>query len=125
MSRYTLSTSDDLLLCTACGAQYEVTESEGKTNCRICDDPRQFVPPEGQSFTTLKKLREKGHKNIFERSKKDSKVIEIWTEPKVFFPLNLQPLSRSCLAAPSRDLVVLAMFFTLTTERSASVNPPA
>ena len=85
MLNHALSTSDDLLICAACGTQYEVTVSEGKTNCRVCDDPRQFVPPEGQSFTTLSKLREKGHKNVFEKSEKDSKVYEIWTEPKVCF----------------------------------------
>ena len=28
---------DDLLICCGCGAQYEVTEKEGKTSCRICD----------------------------------------------------------------------------------------
>ena len=32
-----LSTSDDLLICNACGAQYEVTSSSNKSECRICD----------------------------------------------------------------------------------------
>lgn len=77
----TLITADDLLICTACGAQYEVDASSNKTSCRICDDPRQFVPPSGQSFTTAKALREK-HENRIEPCKFDSNVYEIWTEPK-------------------------------------------
>ena len=32
-----LSTSDDLMICTACGAQYEVTEDVGMEECRICE----------------------------------------------------------------------------------------
>ena len=95
-----LNTSDDLLICCACGAQYDVTEKEGRESCRICDvhllsrasvssvltrwqDPRQFVPPSGQAFTTLRKLREEGYKNLFERTKRDEQVWEIWSEPKV------------------------------------------
>lgn len=32
-----LTTSDELLLCTACGAQYEEDEAAGKSECRICE----------------------------------------------------------------------------------------
>lgn len=32
-----LSTTDDLVICCACGAQYEVTEEEGLNECRICE----------------------------------------------------------------------------------------
>jgi hypothetical protein len=32
-----LDTTDDLLLCTACGAQYEVTEEQGLSECRVCE----------------------------------------------------------------------------------------
>lgn len=32
-----LSTTDDLVLCCACGAQYEVTEDVGLSECRICE----------------------------------------------------------------------------------------
>ncbi|ETN43273.1 uncharacterized protein HMPREF1541_02432 [Cyphellophora europaea CBS 101466] len=64
-----LSTSDDLVICAACGAQYEVTE----------DDPRQFVPFTGQVWTTLGKMKaareEDGagnkYKNVFEQVKLD------------------------------------------------------
>lgn len=32
-----LSTTDDLMICTACGAQYEVSEDVGMDECRICE----------------------------------------------------------------------------------------
>ncbi|KIV98031.1 hypothetical protein PV10_01724 [Exophiala mesophila] len=81
--KYTLTTTDNLLLCNTCGAQYDVDESVGKSECRICEDPRQFIPPTGQSFTTLGRLKSEGkYENVFERNEKDSKVIEIHTEPK-------------------------------------------
>lgn len=32
-----LRTSDDFLLCNACGTQYPVTISDNKEECRICD----------------------------------------------------------------------------------------
>jgi glyoxylase-like metal-dependent hydrolase (beta-lactamase superfamily II) len=76
-----LVTSDSLLICCACGAQYEVDASSNKTSCRICDDPRQYVPPSGQRFTTAQALREK-HSNKIEPCPLNSSVYEIWTEPK-------------------------------------------
>ncbi|EEU36317.1 uncharacterized protein NECHADRAFT_52669 [Fusarium vanettenii 77-13-4] len=76
----TLQTSDDLLICTNCGTQY--AETSNLPECRICEDPRQCITPAGQTWTTLKELKAKGHKNAFERQENDSKVVEIWTEPK-------------------------------------------
>merc|ERR1711939_306608 len=47
------------------------------------DDPRQFIPPGGQSFTTLGRLRADGkHMNVFEQCEHNHSVIEIHTEPK-------------------------------------------
>lgn len=47
-------------------------------------DPRQFIPPPGQSFTTLGKLKAEGkYRNVFEKTSEDENVIEVWTEPKV------------------------------------------
>lgn len=37
MSSPKLVTSDSLLVCNTCGAQYDVDESVGKDSCRICD----------------------------------------------------------------------------------------
>jgi hypothetical protein len=42
-------------ICVACGTQYP--ESDGPPGrCPICDDPRQYVPLEGQRWTTLAEL---------------------------------------------------------------------
>lgn len=49
--------TDQYLICTACGTQHPHTSRSFLKTCFICDDPRQFVPPSGQSFTTLSDLR--------------------------------------------------------------------
>lgn len=80
----TLKTSDNLLICRACGTQYQVTQDEGLKSCRICDDPRQYVPASGQSFTTLGELRrsDAGHGLRF-KQEEDPKVWSITVEPNV------------------------------------------
>ncbi|KAF2132699.1 hypothetical protein P153DRAFT_333205 [Dothidotthia symphoricarpi CBS 119687] len=45
--------SGDLAICTTCGTQYDVPLSSPPPSCRICDDPRQYVPAAGQSWTSL------------------------------------------------------------------------
>ena len=52
-------------VCTACGTQYAPTESAPE-RCAICDDERQFVPETGQSWITLKRLRQ-GYRNAFQQ----------------------------------------------------------
>lgn len=161
-ARYTLTTSDDLLLCTGCGAQYEEDEETGKTECRVCEvsynlllesemwyvcfahhtylrhlptyhalgytiylmlhehphpisplthtiqDPRQFIPPSGQTFTTLGRLKAEGkYENIFEPNSEDSKVIEIHTKPKVrtFGPRGLLPITPTPIPTPNHILM--------------------
>ncbi|EAA34617.1 hypothetical protein GE21DRAFT_313 [Neurospora crassa] len=49
--------TEQYLICTACGTQHPSTDRSSLKTCFICDDPRQFVPPSGQSFTTLSELR--------------------------------------------------------------------
>lgn len=52
-----LHARDEQLICNACGVQYAETDSARLMECKICEDPRQFVPPTGQQWTTLTKLR--------------------------------------------------------------------
>src|SRR5215469_15211271 len=52
-------------ICTACGTQYPPSETPPDA-CLICTDERQFVPPSGQSWTTLERLRN-AHSNNFRR----------------------------------------------------------
>ena len=56
-----LSTS---YICTTCGIQYEASASPPE-HCIICEDDRQYVNSNGQSWSTLDKLNQQ-HKNIIE-----------------------------------------------------------
>ncbi|KAK3717798.1 hypothetical protein LTR37_005569 [Vermiconidia calcicola] len=74
-----LRTADDYILCNECGTQYPLTEDAGKDECK---DPRQYVPATGQAFTTLAKLRAKGHKNVWYHYSKNRNVWWVRTEPQ-------------------------------------------
>ena len=43
-------------LCTTCGTQFPESDAAPEA-CPICQDERQYVPPEGQRWTTLEELR--------------------------------------------------------------------
>jgi hypothetical protein len=45
----------DAFICTACGTQY-APSSGPPPRCVICEDERQYVPPRGQTWTTLAAL---------------------------------------------------------------------
>src|SRR5580704_3330957 len=42
-------------ICTACGLQY-APSAKPPAQCAICEEERQYVPPAGQSWTTLPSL---------------------------------------------------------------------
>ena len=50
-------------MCVTCGVQYAASD-DAPGHCRICDDPRQYVGPDGQQWTTLDALKN-GHSNVF------------------------------------------------------------
>jgi len=81
---FDFTSTDHLLICTACGTQFDETSLTKLESCRICDDPRQFVPKDGQSFTTLGDL--KATEDYLNKSVLlphcDDRFISIWTEPK-------------------------------------------
>ena len=64
-------------ICTACGTQYAPTDA-APVRCIICDDERQFVPPRGQTFTTLQELAA-SHFNAYREH--EPGVIGIGTHP--------------------------------------------
>lgn len=76
-----LRSSDDLLLCNECGTQYPVPAESRKDECKICDDPRQYVPATGQAFTTLGKLKDEGRKNVWWQDDKNPQVWSVKTYP--------------------------------------------
>jgi len=43
-------------ICRTCAVQFP-DSAEPPASCPICEDPRQYVPPEGQRWTTLDELR--------------------------------------------------------------------
>jgi hypothetical protein len=52
-----------LFVCTACGTQYPDSDKP-PASCAICEEERQYVPPRGQSWTTLEALAQ-SHMNGF------------------------------------------------------------
>jgi hypothetical protein len=78
---YNAKESSTLLICTACGTQFPTTDRTVLTTCPICDDPRQFLPPTGQAFTTLAELS-RSHSNTFTPYEGDERMVSIYTTPK-------------------------------------------
>ena len=65
-------------ICVNCGNQHEATEKP-TLHCLICEDEREFVNPEGQSWTTLDEVQREHHNGV--RSKEPG-LTEIRTEPQ-------------------------------------------
>ena len=63
-------------ICTTCGTQYEPSENPPAA-CLICEEERQFVPPTGQNWTTLLKLR----KACMSTIRYEEELIAIGTSP--------------------------------------------
>ncbi|KAM5352799.1 hypothetical protein ACJ41O_005521 [Fusarium nematophilum] len=70
------------LVCDTCGTQFPTSDRSQVKTCHICDDPRQFVPPSGQSFSTLARLRE-SHRNEFTPYPPDRRLTFISSTPKL------------------------------------------
>ncbi len=64
-------------ICTACGTQYPESEKP-PANCVICEEERQYVPPRGQTWTTLAALSE-SHFNAFRQY--DDGILGIGSQP--------------------------------------------
>jgi hypothetical protein len=63
-------------ICVACGTQYPDSDAP-PASCPICDDPRQYVPLEGQQWTTLAQLAAR-HANEF---RDEGDLVGVGTEP--------------------------------------------
>jgi hypothetical protein len=64
-------------ICTACGTQYPPSAAPPE-KCRVCEEERQFIPPGGQSWTTLEQLKVR-HLNAFRQH--EPGLIGIGTQP--------------------------------------------
>ncbi|KAJ8105230.1 hypothetical protein ONZ43_g7509 [Nemania bipapillata] len=81
---YDQNRTSSWLVCKTCGTQFPTDDKTKITTCFICDDPRQYVPPSGQSFVSLGTLRASGHRNVFTPMPVDpERLIAINSQPKV------------------------------------------
>jgi hypothetical protein len=64
-------------ICTACGLQYAESEKP-PAQCAICEEERQYVPPRGQSWTTLDALAQ-SHTNTWREY--DAGILGIGSTP--------------------------------------------
>ncbi len=65
---------DERAVCATCGTQFAEPDPG---RCPVCEDPRQYLPPGGQAWTTLAELRA-GRRN---RIRDDAGFTGIGTEP--------------------------------------------
>ncbi len=65
-------------ICTTCGHQFAESK-EPSLHCPICEDDRQYVNPQGQSWTALAELT-RGHHNLVKSL--ETGLTGIGTEPK-------------------------------------------
>lgn len=80
---YDDTTGSSWLICFTCGTQFPTADRSARKTCHICDDPRQYVPAAGQSFTTLASLRSLGYRNEFTPYEHDPRVVFVTTTPKL------------------------------------------
>ncbi len=66
-----------LFICTACRTQYPES-AQVPAHCVMCEEERQYVPPRGQTWTTLDALRQT-HTNTFREYEKG--IIGIGSTP--------------------------------------------
>ena len=65
-------------LCVTCGTQFSES-AQPPARCPICEDERQYINPEGQTWTTMEGLRS-SHKNLVKQE--EAGLYSINTEPK-------------------------------------------
>ena len=66
-------------ICLTCGVQYADSPAP-PDRCAVCEDERQYVPREGQRWTTLKEMQAAGHKNQLDVE--GPELISLSTDPK-------------------------------------------
>jgi hypothetical protein len=94
-------------ICVACGTQYPPA-TEPPSECTICLDPRQYVPAEGQRWTTMAELRET-HRN---EVKQDGELLGVGTTPSL-------AIGQRALLVPFGDRLLMWDCITLLDDSSA------
>jgi hypothetical protein len=67
-------------ICLTCGVQHTPSDSAPE-RCEICLDERQYIPAQGQRWTTLDELRTNGHHSVIREL--EPQLTGIGVEPKV------------------------------------------
>lgn len=67
-------------LCATCAVETDGPRTSGQV-CPICADERQYVPPEGQRWTTVEELVAGGHRLLWREV--EPHLLALWTEPGV------------------------------------------
>lgn len=79
---YDPAATENWLVCFTCGTQFPTADRSAVTTCFICDDPRQFTPPSGQSFTTLAEMRKTYTNRFVPLPGDEDRIVSIASEPK-------------------------------------------
>ncbi|KAF7196741.1 hypothetical protein HII31_02111 [Pseudocercospora fuligena] len=76
-----MATTDRRRVCSTCGTQYDTLLDDSTMSCRMCNEPRQFLPPIGQAWTSLADMQ--GHyKNQIKQDELDGRIWSIFTQPQ-------------------------------------------
>jgi hypothetical protein len=92
-------------ICVTCGVQYGSEASA----CAVCDDPRQYVPVEGQQWTTLEALGASHHNVVLD----ESGLTGIGTSPRF-------AIGQRALLVPYGDSNVLWDCITLLDDKTVA-----
>ena len=98
----------DRFICIACGTQFAESDA-APAACPICEDPRQYVLPGGQQWTTLPELAA-GHANAM---RPEGELTGIGTEPRF-------AIGQRALLAPFGDANLLWESVSLLDEATAA-----
>ncbi len=94
-------------ICVTCGTQFP-DSSDPPSACPICTDPRQYVPPEGQRWTTMSELAAERQNEV----RQDGELVGIGTTP--WFAIG-----QRALLVPFGDSNILWDCITLIDDASA------
>jgi glyoxylase-like metal-dependent hydrolase (beta-lactamase superfamily II) len=94
-------------ICVTCGTQFP-DSAEPPGSCPICTDPRQYVPPQGQRWTTTSELAAERQNEV----RQDGELFGIGTTPSF-------AIGQRALLVPFGDSNILWDCITLIDDASA------
>lgn len=65
-------------ICVTCGTEFDDSGEAPPSRCLICEEPRQYIGPGGQRWTTMEELRQRHH-NEFRRQ--EEQLVGVGTSP--------------------------------------------